>query len=334
MRLENLIELTGGKLLNLPSITSVDQICLNSNKVKRGDLYICPEHKKLEEALKNGAYAVICEGDPKITDNEIAWIRVDSIDDTLIKLLRYKLIKSKFSFYSTNEIEYQIIKTIVKSKKIIFLDDNIEKNFKKIIKANLSTIFISKEKEVLTKIAPNFKELKESKNKLLKEKRSALFYSSFFYKKTFFKKIKIPSMFLGELEKVLHFLDKEELPYDLNNIRFSSIFDPVFINKNLQKRDFGHSEQVLIFEKNVKWLKKDIEYLTKKAKWSKNIAFLPKDFLNKDIEMKNIIFYENENEILKLKDLDFNFALIFADKDKIFDILEKKENTPKRGRLL
>jgi len=83
MRLENILALTHGKLLNEPFVNIFDNIVFDAKSIKRGDLFIAFDEKTIEIALLNGAYGVIFDKPTQINDMEIAWIQVQNIEDAL-----------------------------------------------------------------------------------------------------------------------------------------------------------------------------------------------------------------------------------------------------------
>ena len=81
MRLENLLALTQGTLQNQPFVSRFEGISFNAKKVKRGNLFVAFSNAEIDEAILNGAYGIIFDRPTQIADNEIAWIKVDDVDD-------------------------------------------------------------------------------------------------------------------------------------------------------------------------------------------------------------------------------------------------------------
>jgi len=104
MRLENLLALTDGKVVNTPFVKQFSNIIFEAKKVKRGDLFIAFDEQHIEEAVINGAYGVMFEKPTQITDTEIAWIKVASLEEALKRLLRFRLIEKEILVYECNEI--------------------------------------------------------------------------------------------------------------------------------------------------------------------------------------------------------------------------------------
>jgi len=102
MRIETLKSLIGAKLLNSPAVTSIEKIVFEAKKVHRGDLFFAYDYDDIAQAVQNGAYAIVVDRVAEVTDKEIAWLRVDSLKDSSIKLLRYHVeqVKKKFILLS------------------------------------------------------------------------------------------------------------------------------------------------------------------------------------------------------------------------------------------
>lgn len=91
MKIDNLVRIIDGTLQTEPSIDAFERITFDASRVLRGDLFI-DSNASLQacaEASSKGAYAIVSTLDFKGDDHELAWICVDTIEQALIKLLRY-----------------------------------------------------------------------------------------------------------------------------------------------------------------------------------------------------------------------------------------------------
>ena len=93
MKIDNLVRIIDGNLHTHPSIDAFERIVFDASRILRGDLYIDvdenAEHTKL--ASEKGAYAIISTRPFDGDDSELAWICVPSIEQALIKFLRYQV---------------------------------------------------------------------------------------------------------------------------------------------------------------------------------------------------------------------------------------------------
>ena len=87
MRIDTIVNLVDGELVNSGYISEINQFSNNLKKVKRENLFISNDIEEIKEAIKKGAYGVLFSKDLNIIDDEIAWIKVDNIQDALFRLL-------------------------------------------------------------------------------------------------------------------------------------------------------------------------------------------------------------------------------------------------------
>ena len=63
MKISSIIDIIDGELLSSPSISFVYNIKVNSKKIVEGDLFITKNPNDIEEAIANGAFAIIYDFD-------------------------------------------------------------------------------------------------------------------------------------------------------------------------------------------------------------------------------------------------------------------------------
>jgi len=316
MRIENLTKIIEGELLNSPSITYIDQIRTNPKQVKRGDAFLTVDKQDIDIAIKNGAYAVIFTGQADIKDSEIAWIRVEDIQKSVIRYLRFKIVQSGFDVYYAEDVTYQILKSSVNSKNILFLDEDIISNFIKIINADIDTLFVSNMINFVKEVNPLYKEIKKCKKNFVEPIKFSLFQMDIVCDDIYHKEIRVPKIFLPYLNDSINFLKEHGFSYNLPNIKIESHFDPIFIDNEFNIKDFGDTNRVLILESDKNLIKDEIEYLCKYAKYAKNSALLPRD-LGIKAECLETIEFDADFDISILKGYNSNFFLINENREKI-----------------
>ena len=99
----NLCALIDGELKNEPSIASFTNIVFDARKVSIGDLFI-GKKSDISEALQNGAYGIVSTSF-KMSDDEVAWIKVKDIEVAKLKLLRYLVLKTSQNYLSLKSVE-------------------------------------------------------------------------------------------------------------------------------------------------------------------------------------------------------------------------------------
>jgi ferrochelatase len=124
MKIDDIVNIVDAELINNGYISDIVGFAKNLKRVKREYLFISNDINEIQKAIKKGAYAILFSDDfIKVTDKEIAWIKVEDIKESLLKLLKYKLLDKEL--YFTDEITLQIIKSLNKSKKLAVLDDSL-----------------------------------------------------------------------------------------------------------------------------------------------------------------------------------------------------------------
>ena len=311
MRLENVLALTNGKLVNDPFVKQFSNIIFDINKVKRGDLFIALDTLTIEKAIFNGAYGVLFDKPTQIIDSEIAWIKVQSIKEALKRLLRFRLIEKEIIAYTCNEIILKLALQIITESNFIALHGDIVSITKNLwdIESNSTILFCPTltAQELFTdvKTLPNYST--HSINII----EQTLFETSFIYNNLFYERQLISPFFIPYLEKLLHLYSSLEVNFKLKKFTPIEHFEAVFTNKKFEIKEFGTSDKVLIFEKDCSIIKQEILYLQKQASWAKAIFLIPFVNTNSLENIPNLIFYKSENDILNiLKENDFHFALI------------------------
>jgi len=314
MRLENVLALTHGSLVNKPFVNTFTNIVFDSKAVKRGDLFLAFDEETIDDAIFNGAYGIIFSKPTQISDSEIAWIKVQDISQALKRLLRFRLIEKNINVYESNEIVLKLALQIVTEPRFIALDGTIKDIFKQLwdVEDNSIILFCPTlvDKEIFTKTI----ELSNNSFTHINIVEQTLFETSFIYNDIFHERQQLSPFFMPYLEIVLNLFHNLKINYRLRKFTPIEHFEAVFTNKKFEIKEFGTSDKVLIFENNSSLVQSEILFLQREASWAKIIYIVPKkeQYLIDTISIKNSIqVYTNKDEIINLlKDSDFHFALI------------------------
>ena len=309
MRLGSVLDIVGGDLINSSSISHFNEVKFHSKSIKNGDLFIAMDKSFINEAIENGAYGILFDEDVKFKKNlDVAFIKVDSIFNASLKLLRLIVLSKSYKFYLMNSLMFELSKYITTSKKIVFLSESNLDNFHKIVTSEDNTFFFSTDQNFLNIIWPRYNTIdKISKN--LQVIKEYLFESTILFEDEFIYKAKISPMFLNELSKLLNFYSENSIEFSLKSLSFIKHFEPIFIDKNLFIKDFAKTNRVLIIEPDLNLFIKEVPFLIENTKWAKTILLLPSQ--KNSIKIKNIKFFKDNQELIKiLKTEDFNFSLI------------------------
>ncbi len=311
MNLQNLTALVGGDLTNSPSITSFDDISFDASKVKRGDLYVALAHDDIELAVLNGAYGILFERPTQITDQEIAWIKVASIDNALLRLLRFHILEKSPQAFHCDQISLKLASQIITSNNLLVLTKNIREHIQELWRLDEGQYILFSSKNIDEKLFVDAKPISVVPHSEMNIVEQTLFETSFIYDDTYYERQLLSPFFIPYLEAVLYFFKQHNIKYQLRNFTPIEHFKPVFTNVHLQVKEFGKSDNVLIFESDFELIKAQIGFLQTQANWAKVIYLIPHTRKDAFDNHDNVYTYESTWDIMQLlKEKKYHFALI------------------------
>lgn len=318
MRLENFLALTLTSLVNEPCVNSFQNIIFEANKVKRGDLFFAYKHNDIQTAIDNGAYGVVFDKPTQISDSEIAWIKSDNIDNSLKRLLRFKIIEKDVIAYECNEIILKLALQISTQNNFLVMHGDIQSIYETMLHVEKNTIVLFCPVLVDSDIFTSIKKMPNIAIKPIEIIEQTLFETSFIYNNSYFERQLISPFFIPYLEELFHLYETMKIDYQLKKMMPIEHFEPVFTNKNFEIKNFGTSDRVLIFEKNKDLIDSEIAFLQERASWANIIIVLPISM--KQIIAPNIVYYGRKDSIVEiLKKQLFNFAFIVGVDKSILD---------------
>ncbi len=310
MKIKDLLNLTKGKMITNPTITTINSATIYPSKVDIGDLFISNSKEEIEKALERGAYAIIySDKSIEITDKEVAWIEVDDIQNASFRLIRYVLINRDASLYLFNEHELSFMKMVVTQKNTLtILPDDWKKMFEKILNSD-TKIFIGKNKKILKMIKPDILTLnKEASCEIVTD---TLFRTTFKINEYIYQSKEITPFHVDYLQRVVEFCDKHHLPYNLDRVKYTKHFVPVFIDGFLNVSRPSKSDKVAIFTDNLKDIYKAREYVRYNGAWVKTIVLTPPKTKVDGVDRPN--WYENIDDAKDiLKNSYYNYAFVYV----------------------
>jgi len=310
MKIEDLLNLTAGTMITEPTITAINSVTVYPSKVEQGDLFISNDKEEIESAIANGAYAIVfSDRDIKITDNEVAWIQVKQIEKAAFKLIRYVLISREASFYLFSEHELSFMKMIVtKKSNLDILPNDWRKMFERILNSE-SKMFVGTDDVLMKMIKPDVAILnKESSCEIITD---TLFKVTFKINNYIYQEKDITPFHVDILQRVVEFCDLHHFPYDLDRVRYTKHFVPVFIDGFLNVMNPSKSDKVAIFTDNLQDIYKAREYVRYNGAWVKTIVLTPPKTKVEGVERPN--WYVNVDEARDLlKNAYFNYAFVYA----------------------
>ena len=323
MKIEDILNLTEGTLSNTPKVQAIESATVFQSKVEHGDLFISSNQEEIDQAIVNGAYAIVYDDESIVRkDDEIAWIKVSDIQLAAFKLIRYVTIKKEAQFFLISEHELTFIKMILTHKtNIDFIANDWRKAFEQILNT-AGTLYVGTDKELMKLIKPDIKSLERDVDGYVVF--DTLFKTTFKVGGYVYQEKELIPFHLEYLLRVIHFCDTNSLPYDIERLRYSKHFTPVFIDGQLKTTRSNKSDKVAIFTDNIHDIVEAREYIKRSNNWVKGIVLTPPKTKVPGIDRPH--WFENSNEIKDiLKNTLFNYAFILnADKSMLHTIKEEQ----------
>ncbi len=320
MTFENFSRVTHATLLNEPCVSSFYDVVFDAARVKRGDLFVGNDPEAIKEALSRGAYAILSDQKVPIRDEEIAWLRCETIDDALTRLLRYRLMQEGGRFFHFDQTSIELMQKITHKAPLLFLSGDIRNDFSALYTATPETIVIGSDERMLQKIYPAYQILTAQDVQLIRPYRSTLFQSTFYHRGKLYENIKIPPLFLQRLSAVLHFLEAQGIDYHLQRCDFTPSLYPLFVNRNLQPQPFGSTPSAIVLTAHTALFEEIAGYMREKAPWATTCILCKEAGLCPGTGEK--IRYNRLDEIKALKKIEFNFAIIEAGLPELLQTLK------------
>jgi len=246
MRLENVLAVTGGRLLNAPSISRFGTIALKLKKVTRGTLFIARSPEEIPAAIAKGAYGVIIDQTVIPKDKEIAWIRVDDITSTLPKLLRLWLMVNPRKFLFVPKQVMEFLYHISFDPSLLLLKGHSEQMSAQIFASGKNQTILCSNARFLEHIGLDIETI-EPEPVSAKIVSHTLFETSIIINERYYERLPLVPCMMEYLRKAIGVLQKLETPFTLSHLGYTPSFEPFFVNKRGKRLDFGESDRVVIF---------------------------------------------------------------------------------------
>jgi len=322
MKIEDILNLTEGTLSNSPKVQAIEAATVYPSKVDHGDLFFSSNQEEIDKAIENGAYAIVYD-DEKIVreDDEIAWIKVSNIQLAAFKLIRYVTLKKEAEFYLLSEHEMTFLKMILTHKtNIAFMANDWRKIFEQILNSD-DALFVGTNKELIQMIKPDIPKLNREVDGYIVS--DTLFRTTFKVGGYVYQEKELIPFHLEYLLRVVDFCDKEELPYNLDRLKYTRHFMPVFIDLKLKSTRPSNSDRVAIFTDNLSDITKAREYVMRSNMWVKSIVLTPPKTKVPGIDHPH--WFKSEEEVREiLKSIHFNYAFIYNADKSILNTLKEE----------
>lgn len=306
LHLDNFTEIIAGHLRNTPCISFVNNITTKIANIKNGDVFILRDKNDIQNAIECGAYAIVSDSAMEILDNEIAWILVDSIDNALLRFIKYIKLMNNIDIYYYDDIAFQLAKNIIKDRQVAFastINELLESLFYKHIIINFDiTLF-----EILHLCNQD-----ELHFRIIKQ---TLFEMKIEYENEIYQ-IVLPLIFTGELNNIVYFCKQKHIAINFNGNLDE--FLPVFINSLSKISKYGQSMRFIYASKNKILIKKYIDFVLL-AKWGKALFLSTKQQSSK-IQTKKYSLKDELREYFLQNEFHF-FVVDGMEKNELIEIL-------------
>lgn len=318
MRLENVVALTSAELLNTPEVSVFEKIVFDPYRVKRGDLFVALSKDTIDEALQNGAYGILFENSTKILDTEVAWIKVQNLQNALLRLLRFRFIDLNIQAYACESVVLELAKHIDTDGKMVVIDGEIDELVKRFWELPKYTKALFCPNNVSNDLFVDPKKFPHIEQYTIEVVEKTLFETSFIFDSRYYERITLSPFFIPYLQKLLNLYKTVEISFELKNFDNLPHFEIVFANKNLLPIETGASETVLIFERDMNVVQDAMEYLRREIRWAKLLFLLPRNY--EVSRCKSCFYYDTQRELFEiLKTTRFHIALICGSDKKIIN---------------
>ncbi len=321
MTIKTLLEITQGSLTNSVNSQEIYSVSVQLNRVDEGDLFISDIQEDILLAIDKKAGAIIYSGDIEIQSDSIALIKVDSIKDAALKLLKHINQDRDISFSYLTPHESTFFKMIVKEKRSIeFIPYDWKKAFEKVLNSN-KKIFICEDKELIQAIAPKVIVLKNEESGYVIE--DTLFRTTFRMGKYVYQGIPIPPFHVDHILRVVAFCEKFDFPYSVDKIQRSKHFMPIFTKAEPTVHNMGRDDKIIIICDNTEDITAAKFYVKTQGRIiAKTLALTPPKTKIEDFE--NPIYYRNINDIIEtIEQSNFNYLFIYTKESYIIEEVKK-----------
>ncbi len=330
-----IVEIAFGTLLNQPSISFFNSICDEINEVKQGDLFVAytsqksPQEveKEIEEAVQKGAFGILFSGNIAMSDPEVAWISVEDLEQSLVRITRhYLIIKNKILFLLSSD-EYQIASQIILPKKNLgYYCGSLAKLVHYILTSETAYILYCHSQINLSSLPKNQQEIKLLPQEKIEDNALpfainsySLFGIKIFYQ-TFDYEIPLPKLFIQPLARVVRFCEEYSLEVQMGNLERISSFRPLYLDERGFISKPGTTNKVLLACIDTNLYEQYLAYFTMYAKWARLMLFVPQIYQEIYAPYAEVRCFENPQELFgQLIDEKFNFALILGIKTEQFE---------------
>ncbi|MEA1916623.1 MAG: hypothetical protein U9N42_03725 [Campylobacterota bacterium] len=320
MRLNNVITLINAELKSRANIVAFEKIVVDVKRVLRGDLFIAYNSLDIPQALSLGAYGIIYDEDIEILDDEVAFLRVSSCDDALLRVLRFSLLNKKIKSYDCDKITIELASCLEYRSDVLVINSALKTIYSKIVNLNENSVVLFSSKITPIELFIDSTCMIPNIEKTITTIEKTVFETTFIYRDNYYDRVLFSPFFTPYLEKLFNFLDSISIEFILKTSLHVEHFTPIFCDKDLNIVDFGMSQKVLIFENDMELIETQIDFLKSMASWAKMLYFIPLSFKSRLSDTLHVEYYADDMELLTLMETkSYHYGLVAGKRGSFLD---------------
>lgn len=328
MRLENLLSLTGAMLRSEPAVSRIESIETDAARIKRGDLFVAYDPREIPKAVANGAYAILYEGKEEIIDPEIAWLQAETLNAALLRLVRFHLLQRSITAVGCDGVTLALAEAMIDDENIFVMTGPLEGSLQPLWEIRKGGwLFFDQDADYADAIANPLSIVKaETPVQIIEQ---TLFETSFVIDGEYYERKVLSPFFLPYLNRLVPFLKASGIAFEVTGMQGTAHFNPVFVGDDLQVKTFGQGGRVLIFEKDLTLMLREIDFIESEAKWANIVYFVPETLVASLPKNASILSYRCQEDIIEqLKKVPFHFALIGGQNRTLLELAARKPKSP------
>jgi len=288
--LESVVDITGGELLNTPSVTRFSSIAFRLDEVSYRSLFVCEDKNEIEAAIKRGAYGILGVA-LEVVDAEIAFIDSPLLNEAKIKLLRYFFIKEKTKLIKCDYLSILLFKAILSDDRVYVMGDLDS------FSVNKNPLFCICEESMADRFGLEFEDLKRDEHSVAYSLKG-VFNLNIWAKNHL--EITFCNAFYDEIVSAVEFFEKNDLAYSPSGLKKHFPLETIFFDG----RAVFLTDNLVVYER--------VEaYLTHTVRWGR------------------VVCQKNPRDINALLRSNYLYTLLLTDDTTLLKSLPTKQEEEK-----
>lgn len=313
--IDNLTRLINGEALNQPSVAGINGFAFEAKSVRQGYAYIGinADAADITQAVASGAYAVLSEDACEIIDNEIAFIKVSSLNTALMRLMRFESSHKNLKFCWVNPVQKAFLRRMGLEKNVQILPSDIKEIFLKIFNASSGDLFFCDDAKLLCKLSPAYDIARTDEAANIIDQGS-IFFTTMIYDDVYYQNLNIPKVFAPFFAGLVKYLKANGVNFKIGDLKSGEHFEPIFVDRNFKITPFGASYRAFIVESDENLFEFEANFLRQNFSQMIEVC-MPKSY---ESDAATFVF----DELSELKNLpDFHYALVKCQKSELEEML-------------